>query len=264
VNTLEERIASALSANVASSYLEALVAEVENAAAAAEEAAVEARKHALDPTVTDPNARTALTDAEFARDRLQNALPRLQARQRGAAAAELSKAWVLQYDKVVAEQRALAAELAALYPPFEVKIVDLLSRAQKADNRASHLSFTKPSLTYDDGRWALRTEEMAREGHAGGLSILKDMKLPSWSGSSAAWPPWLGAVWAQVAASYVIPPIAATPEQGAARDAIREAEAERTAEFYRRQERAREEREAAEARAARERDIERRRQAGWG
>jgi hypothetical protein len=206
-----------------------------------------------------------MNDAEFARDRLQNALPRLQARQREAAAAERYEAWVLQYDEVVAEQRALAAELAALYPPFEVKIVDLLSRAQKADNRASHLSFTKPSLTYDDGRWAHRTEEMAREGHAGGLSILKDMKLPSWSGSSVtAWPPWLGAVWAQVAASYVIPPIPATPEQGAARDVIREAEAERMAEFYRRQERAREQRELAEARAAQERDIERRRQAGWG
>jgi len=55
-----------------------------------------------------------------------------------------------------------------------------------------------------------------------------------------------------------------TPEQVAARDAARRAEAEKMDDFYNRQERAREEREAAEARAAQEGDIERRRQAGWG
>ena len=53
-------------------------------------------------------------------------------------------------------------------------------------------------------------------------------------------------------------------EQIAARDAPLKEEAERVAAFYANQERMREEREAAEARAAQERDIERRRQAGWG
>ena len=65
-------------------------------------------------------------------------------------------------------------------------------------------------------------------------------------------------------ASYAIQAPPCTPEQIAARDAARQAEAEKMAEFYNRQERAREERELAEARAAQERDIERRRQAGWG
>jgi hypothetical protein len=57
---------------------------------------------------------------------------------------------------------------------------------------------------------------------------------------------------------------ACTPEQIAARNAAPLEEAERVRSFYEGQERAREEREAAEARAAQERDIERRRQAGWG
>jgi hypothetical protein len=67
-----------------------------------------------------------------------------------------------------------------------------------------------------------------------------------------------------IAASYAIPAPPCTPEQIAARDAARQAEAEKMADFYNRQERAREEREAVEARAARERDIARRREAGWG
>jgi hypothetical protein len=103
---------------------------------------------------------------------------------------------------------------------------------------------------------------MARKG--GGLSIMKDMRLPAWAGSNVTvWPPWrpLGAA---VATGYVLPEPPCTPEQLAARDAERIAEAERVRAFYERQERAREEREAAEARAARDRDIERGRQAGWG
>ena len=64
------------------------------------------------------------------------------------------------------------------------------------------------------------------------------------------------------AASYAIPAPPCTPEQIAVRDAALKAEAERA--FCQAQERMREERELAEARAARERDIERRRQAGWG
>ena len=60
-----------------------------------------------------------------------------------------------------------------------------------------------------------------------------------------------------IAASYAIQAPPCTPEQIAARDAARQAEAERVAAFYAAQERNREERELAEARAGR-------RQAGWG
>ena len=84
---------------------------------------------------------------------------------------------------------------------------------------------------------------MARSG--GGLSIMKDMKLPAWAGNIVpVWPPWrpLGA---QVAAMYALPAPPVTPEQIAARDAALKEEAERVAEFYLNQERRREECEAA-------------------
>jgi hypothetical protein len=265
VGTLDQRIAAALLEDVTASDLEALVAEVESAVAAAEEAAVEARAHSLDPMTTDPSAaRVALADAEFLRDRLQTALPQLQARQREVTAAESYRKWAAEYDEVAARQTALAQELTELYPPFERAIVDLLLRIEKVDNRMSHLAYYKPlnasHRTYDDGRDLRRTEQMARSG--GGLSIMKDMKLPAWAGNIvASWPPWRPMV--GIAASYAIPAPPCTPEQIAARDAARQAEAEKMAEFYNRQERAREERELAEARAARERDIERGRQAGW-
>ena len=155
---------------------------------------------------------------------------------------------------------AALAQLAQLYPPFERAIVDLLLRIEKADNRAINLDFYKPKdanhRTYDDGRDLRRTEEMARGG--GGLSIMKDLKLPAWAGN-IAWRPMVS-----IAASYAIPAPPCTAEQIAARDAARQAEAEKMAAFYEAQEQMRVEREAAEARAARERDIERRREAGWG
>ena len=266
--SIDERIAEALdAAEIGASELADLVSEVEMAAASAAEAAVEARNHALDPMVVDPTeARAAMNDAEFTRDRLQTALPQLQARQREVGAAERYRKWAAEYDEVAAEQTALAQELTELYPPFERMIVDLLLRIEKIDNRASHLNYYKPRRVdgqpYDDNRWSQRTEQMARRG--GGLSIMKDMKLPAWAGNIVpVWPPWrpLGA---QVAAMYALPAPPVTPEQIAARDAASQEEAERVAEFYLNQERRREEREAAEARAAQERDIERRRQAGWG
>ena len=98
--------------------------------------AVAAKTHALDPlTVDAAAARAALADAEFLRDRLQTALPKLQARQREVAAAERYRKWATEHDEAAAEQRALAQELTELYPPFEAKIVDLLLRIEKADIR---------------------------------------------------------------------------------------------------------------------------------
>jgi hypothetical protein len=266
VLTLDQRIAAALTDDVTSSDLEALAAEVEMAVAQAEHEAVEARARALDPSVADPTeARAALANAEFAGDRSKAALPRLQARHREIDAAERYTSWRASYDDVVARQSALASELKVLYPAFEAAIIPLLNRIEEVDNEAIRLSFRKP-LTADyqhhaDGCEPRTVEQMARSG--GGLSIMKDMKLPAWAGNIvASWPPWRPMV--SIAASYAISAPPCTPEQIAARDAVRQAEAERMAAFYEAQERTREEREAAEARAARERDIERRRQAGWG
>jgi hypothetical protein len=101
--SIDERIAEALdAAEIGASELADLVSEVETAA----------RNHALDPMVVDPTAaRAAMNDAEFTRDRLQTALPQLQARLREVGAAERYRTWAAEYDEVAAEQTALAQEL---------------------------------------------------------------------------------------------------------------------------------------------------------
>jgi hypothetical protein len=186
VLTLDQRIAAALTDDTTSSDLEALAAEVEMAVAQAEHEAVEARARALDPGVPDPTeARAALADAEFARDRLTAALPRLQGRHRMLEAAERYAVWRASYDDVVTRQAALAAELKALYPAFEAAIIPLLDRIEEVDNEAIRLSFRKP-LTADfqhhaDGCEPRTVEQKARDG--GGLSIMKDMKFPAWARS---------------------------------------------------------------------------------
>jgi hypothetical protein len=68
--------------------------------------------------------------------------------------------------------------LTELYPPFEHD-VDLLLRIDKADSRMSHAHYR----AYDE-RDLRRTDEMTRGG--GGLSIMKNMKLPAWAGNIVA------------------------------------------------------------------------------
>jgi hypothetical protein len=71
--SLEQRIADALCSDMSSAEVEALIGEVEASVAAAE-------ARALDPTVLHPSARIAAADAEFTRDRLRTALPKLRTR----------------------------------------------------------------------------------------------------------------------------------------------------------------------------------------
>jgi hypothetical protein len=82
MNGLEQRIASALSNDTGAAELECLIADTEAAFAATTEAATLARERALDPQVIDPAARAELTDVGFTLERLEAALPQLQARHR--------------------------------------------------------------------------------------------------------------------------------------------------------------------------------------
>jgi len=85
---------------MSSAEVAALIGEVETSVTAAEETAAEACACALDPTVLDPSARTAAADAEFTRDRLQAALPKLQTRLAELQTAEAYARWVAEYDRV--------------------------------------------------------------------------------------------------------------------------------------------------------------------
>jgi hypothetical protein len=128
--SLEQRIADALCSEMPSAKVEALIGEAEASVAAAEEAAAEARARALDPTVLDPSARIAAADAEFTRDRLRAALPKLRTRLAKLQRAEAYARWVVDYDRVRPLRDALAEELRALYPDFVARLTDLLRRIQ--------------------------------------------------------------------------------------------------------------------------------------
>jgi hypothetical protein len=71
--TLEERIATALSADTASDVVAILIAEVETANVAADKAAELAREKALDALASPDaaKARASMEDAAFTRDRLR-------------------------------------------------------------------------------------------------------------------------------------------------------------------------------------------------
>jgi hypothetical protein len=140
MNGLEQRIASALSNDTAAAELECLTAETEAAFAATTEAAALARDRALDPRVIDPAARAELTDVGFTLERLEAALPQLQARHREARAREKAAAWELEFAEVATKYNAMADESREAYPPMLDKLVDLCARAKTLTSQRSTAS----------------------------------------------------------------------------------------------------------------------------
>ena len=82
---LEDRLAAAFDDGSKADDVKVLIKEVEAAALAADEAVKQARERALDPASKNVAlARREMSDADFRRDRLQAALPKLQARHEAA------------------------------------------------------------------------------------------------------------------------------------------------------------------------------------
>jgi hypothetical protein len=269
--SIEQRIATALSElAMTSAELAKLVAETEAAITEADATAEAERSKALD-LLASPDAeqaRSAMDEATFARDRLRTVLPRLQVRHRQTIAAENYARWLPTYEAAKAKQVALAQELERIYRPFQDRMVELLPQIEEADNEARQVNDLKPfdanGRGYGDRRYLCDTEQVGRP--AGAMSIVKDLKLPAWDGG-AAWPPFRSPCWGLqlVAAMAAIPAGPITPEQIAARNATRLEESERVIADYASRQREREEREAKEAREAWERQTaERNRRAGWG
>ena len=126
------------------------------------------------------------------------------------------------------------------------------------------MNHTKPldanGRPYGDGRHLCDTEQVVR----GGMSILKDLKLPAWEGG-AAWPPHRPCWGLQLAARMAAmagPQI--TPDQIIARNAAQREESEHVIADYAARQRERQEREAKQAREVFDRQIaERNRANGW-
>ena len=192
MSALERRIAAALTDEINSDDLAALIAEVEEALVRADKAAEAARKKSLD-LVASPNstkAREAMHAAEFARDRLHNALPDLQVRHEQVADAEYYAAWRAEYDVLAPEGDSLAAELAEKYPQWETEISDLFDRISKYQEKMSRLHERRPA----GSRLHLTDPELLARGidhfTKASPSLLAELQLPAFGpNKQSSWPP---------------------------------------------------------------------------
>ncbi len=83
--------------------------------------------------------------AEFARDRLNTVLPKLQARLAEIQAKEYLTKWLADYEAIETKRDALAAELREAYPAFATRIADLFARIAANDAELSRLHQARPS-----------------------------------------------------------------------------------------------------------------------
>jgi hypothetical protein len=250
--TLEERIATALSSDIASDVVAILIAEVETAIVAADKAAEMEREKALDPLASPDaaKARASMEDAGFIRDRLRNVLPRLQARLTELHAAEYAARWEPDFEQVQAQRDELAQGYAELYPKLAGQLVDLFERIEAVDKEVSRVNGSAPEGEHR----RLRQTELVARGFDNfsrvDPPITKAVQLPDWANSEKmVWPPPKPSLAVQVATSmtYGSQPGANWWQESKDRAQAMRAEQERVAAFYEAQARRREERENAEA-----------------
>jgi hypothetical protein len=186
--SLEERIATALVDDIKSPDVAALIPETEAAITDADTNAKAERIKGLDLLASPDadNARQTMQAAEFARDRLQAALPRLEKRYCEVVAAEEFARWLPRHEAAKTRRDALAAKLRDLYVPFINGLVPLLLEVEEADAEVRRVNAEAPrdGIT---GMYLCSVEEEARGGEIvklHSLLIMRDLKLPGWEPSS--------------------------------------------------------------------------------
>jgi hypothetical protein len=270
MSILEERIATALSEDIASADVEALIAETEAAIATADVAAEAERVRALDP-IASPDAakaRAAMEDAAFTRERLRTVMPRLHARLKHVVAAEYAAKWEPDFKRVEADRDALAAEMREVYSAAVARLVDLFQRAAECDRECSRINGAAP---YGEHRRLLKVELTAR-GVKGLMQpdvfIAEMLRLPFFwrdSGPIYAWPLPTPSPFADVPVTVPSGPGPNWHEELKTRDAAQREDSLRGIAYYKERDRQRQERELKEGKEAIAREIaERNRRAGWG
>jgi hypothetical protein len=82
--------------------------------------------------------------AEFRRDRLRTALPRLRERHNAVAAAEYAADWNSDCDKVEAERDKLARKFTEVYPKVVAQLVDLFDQMEALDKEIGRVNGSAP------------------------------------------------------------------------------------------------------------------------
>jgi len=191
--TLDSRIAAALAAHGKANKddLAALVAEAEQAVAAARDTIATEGERALDIANDDPDrSHDLIRKAELRIARLDKALPLLRTRIRTIDETEHARAWHKAADRIEGERDALAAELRELYPDFVEQLADLYSRIDALDGAIARLHSAAPR---GETRRLVGAEPQARDipGFCAAQPGLREhLKLPDWSEPSRiAYPP---------------------------------------------------------------------------
>jgi hypothetical protein len=193
---LDDRIAAAFVDGAKSSDVAALIKQTERAARSAADAAEQARKRALDPTLSAHDvvgARRAMDDAAFKRDRLQAAVTRLGERLEQLKDQEENARRQAAYDKARVERDQLAAELTELYPVVAPKLADLVARVAANDRDIEFINDHK----LPKGAERLLTAELVARGLPGWVvnsihapRIVDLLHLPPWHPRTGYfWPP---------------------------------------------------------------------------
>ena len=139
---LDSRIAAAFAEGMKSVDAARLLAEVKEAAAAAELAAETARKHALDPLLSGDDlklARGEMQDAIWTKDRLQEASARLTLRVESLRAREVELLLLAEHDRLLGERGRLAKEIDLMADPI-ARIAQIVSQISNCDHEIKQLN----------------------------------------------------------------------------------------------------------------------------
>jgi hypothetical protein len=179
---LDRRIATALSSDVASAEVAALIVELVAAVCKSEEAIVAERTAAV------YLVRTAMRADDAAYDQLCSALPKLKARLAELRAAEYAKSWEKDYErvKVLVEE---AARKWTEYSKLVAQLIDILDTAA-VDQEILRVNGHAPNGERRRLRGVELTARNLEEFNRYHPSVAKHVQLPELEHSyNMTWPP---------------------------------------------------------------------------
>jgi hypothetical protein len=187
---LDRRIATALSTDVPSAEVAALIVELVAAVSKSEEAVAAQHSTAVEPAVSlEPeSARAAIRADDADYDQLCSALPRLKARLAELQAAEYAKAWEKDYERVKAQVEEMARKWTE-YPKLVAQLIDILDTAT-IDQEISRVNGSAPNGEPRRLRGVELTARNLEEFNRYHPSVAKSVQLPELELSyKMAWPP---------------------------------------------------------------------------
>lgn len=186
---LDRRIATALSSNVRSAEVAALIVELVAAISKSEEAVAAERTTAVDPAaLPGPESARMATPADDATyEQLCSALPRLKARLAELQAAEYAKGWEKDYERVKAQVEEAARKWTE-YPKLVAQLIDILDTAA-IDREISQVNGSAPNGEQRRLRGVELTARNLEEFDPYHPSVARSVQLPELEHSyKMAWP----------------------------------------------------------------------------